>query len=179
VARPAERGCNLSPTKSLPRSLQLSLGRLRELLGIECSRLPGIPSQNRNEPNQLVLDPVQDSPTCSLGNASWGGRFVFEWWRKKKTPYALPDERLLILGEVRNRKLTSVHLTENTFLVKSTRPGGMGTLQFAMPQVTSNRGSSEYFDSDGRPSFRDIDEVERVCTLISRSQARLRSESCA
>jgi len=105
------------------------------------------------------------------------GRFVFDWWRKKRTYYAITDKPLLIVEEVRNRKLTSVRLTENTFLGKSTRRDGKGTLRFGVPE--SSRNSWAYwgnFETDGRPSFRDIDEVEQVYTMITNSQARLKSD---
>jgi hypothetical protein len=107
------------------------------------------------------------------------GRFVFDWWRKKRTFYAVTQKRLLIVEEVRNRKLTSVGLTENTFLDKSTRGDGIGTLRFGVPQVNPNpnRFSFGNLDSDGRPSFRDIDDVERVYTMIFNSQARLKSRT--
>jgi hypothetical protein len=116
-------------------------------------------------------------PFVVVGQYIIWGRFVFDWWRKKRTFYAITDKRLLIVEEVRNRKLTSVRLTENTFLGKSTRSDGIGTLRFGAPQATPN-GWSWWgnFETDGRSSFRDIEDVERVYNIISSSQARLKSD---
>jgi hypothetical protein len=103
---------------------------------------------------------------------------VFDWWRKKRTFYAMTDKRLLIVEEVLNRKLISVRLTENTFLDKSTRQHGRGTLKFSVPQATAKSWSWwGDFESDSRPSFRDIDEVERVYTMISNSPASVKSST--
>jgi hypothetical protein len=117
-------------------------------------------------------------PFVLVGQYIIWGRFVFDWWRKKRTFYAITDKRLLIVEEVLNRKLISVRLTENTFLDKSTRQDGRGTLKFGVPQATANNWSWwGNFESDSRPSFRDIDEVERVYTMISNLQARLKSST--
>jgi hypothetical protein len=135
-------------------------------------------------PHKSGLNPVSGFmalwgiPFVAVGQYFIWGRFVYDWWRKTRTFYAVTDKRLLILEELRNRKLISVRLAENAFLDKSTRNDGVGTLRFGMPQGTSNRWSSwGNFDSDGRPSFRDIDEVERVYSLISNSQDRLKGEA--
>jgi hypothetical protein len=72
VDRPAERRCNLSPTRSLPHSLHLSLGRLRDLLGMGCSRLPEIPSEDRYGLDPLVHDPVGDSLRVRWSIFDWG-----------------------------------------------------------------------------------------------------------
>jgi hypothetical protein len=116
-------------------------------------------------------------PFVLVGQYFIWGRFVFDWWRKKRTFYAVTDKRLLIVEEVRNRKLTSVRLTENTFLDKATRGDGIGTLRFGVPQVNPNRMSFGNFDTDGRPSFRDIEDVEHVYSMITTSQARLKSST--
>jgi len=117
-------------------------------------------------------------PFVLLGQHFIWGRFVLDLWRKKKTFYAVTDKRLLILEEFRSRKLTAVRLTENAILDKSTRQDGIGTLRFGMPQATSSRYNWQGFDfdSDRRPSFRDIEDVERVYSLISNAQAHLEKE---
>ena len=117
-------------------------------------------------------------PFVVIGQYLIWGRFVFQWWRKKKTFYAVTDKRVLIVDEVWNRKLTSVRLTENIFLDRSTRLDGIGTLRFGMPQLVKKSWSWwGNFESEARPSLLDIDEVERVYAMITNSQARLKSGS--
>jgi hypothetical protein len=130
-------------------------------------------------PQETVRHPISwffllwGIPFVIVGQYMIWGRFLFDWWRKKRTFYAVTDKRLLIVEEVCGRKLTSVRLTENTFLGKSTRRDGKGTLRFGIPQATWNSWSYwGIFETDRRPSFRDIDEVERVYSIISGSQAR-------
>jgi len=115
-------------------------------------------------------------PFVLFGQYFIWGRFVYDWWRKKKTFYAVTNKRVLILEEVRNRKLTSIQLAENAPLDKTTRLDGIGTLAFGVPQPKWNRSSWGDFNSDGRPSLRDIDEVDRIYRLISDMRDRLTKE---
>jgi len=116
-------------------------------------------------------------PFVLMGQYIIWGRFIYEWGRKKKTFYAVTDKRLLIVDEVWNRKLTSVRLSD-TCLDKSTRQDGIGTLKFGMPLMIKKSWSSwGNFESDGKLSFLDIDNVEQVYAMITNSQARLKNES--
>ena len=113
-------------------------------------------------------------PFVVTGQYMVWGRFIYDWWKKQKTFYAITNKRILILTTVRGRNLVSLQLSSADMIDKTERPDGKGTLLFGMPIISYKSRQSFSFDgSDGRPSFRDIPDVRQTYNLITGLQQQL------
>jgi hypothetical protein len=95
------------------------------------------------------------------------GRFVYDFWKKRHTYYAVTDRRLLILHTDWGRKLDALYINVLPDLNKSIGFGGVGTLTFGQHKNHWNRRNGAWtFDYQGT-GFYDIHDANEVYALIN------------
>jgi hypothetical protein len=109
------------------------------------------------------------------------GRFIYKYWKKRHTRYAVTNRRILILTRLLGTKLEAFYLESLPSLNKSVGISGVGTITFGLQHHrsmwsrnslnTSNTGMELF--GGGIPGFYDIHEPDEVSHLIS----ELRSQS--
>ncbi|HUC52672.1 MAG TPA: hypothetical protein VMR90_01415 [Candidatus Cybelea sp.] len=121
-------------------------------------------------------------PFLMLGNYMVGGRFLVGAWLKRKTYYAVPNRRLLILQERWKRKTNGMYLEAIPTIERDGTK--TGTVWFGKKYpVIAGRGrrkrSMSRFDVGDIPVFADLDDVDSVQRLVQelREQARKQSNS--
>ncbi len=103
------------------------------------------------------------------------GRFVYKWWRKRHTYYAVTDKRLLVLTTGMRHNLESFRLSNLPELSKSVDRSGNGSITFGKAPTPSmwrrNRmnmsNSGIEFFGYSVPGFYDIPHVNDVYALIN------------
>ncbi len=102
------------------------------------------------------------------------GRFLYKRWKKRKTYYALTDQRALVLTLAFGRRIEAAFLDRLASLNKTVRSSGIGTIYFGNPSwVSSVYGNSGMdfltgFYSGDVPTFYDIRDVDNVYDLANR-----------
>jgi hypothetical protein len=109
-------------------------------------------------------------PFVLIGQYFIWGRFLFKRWDRKRTIYAVTNQRVLVL---RGRSLESLFLNQLPNINQSSRADGSGTLEFGAsaspfgPGAWADTGLEFFNRGRGGPAFRDIPDVMRVYRLIS------------
>ena len=102
------------------------------------------------------------------------GRFLYKRWKKRKTYYALTDQRALVLTLAFGRRIEGAFLDRLASLNKTVRSSGIGTIYFGNPSwvssVYGNSGMDFFtgFYSGDVPTFYDIRDVDYVYDLANR-----------
>jgi hypothetical protein len=100
------------------------------------------------------------------------GRFFYKVWARKRTYYAVTNQRVLILSEMFGRKVQSIYLSMLPALDTSIRADGSGTITFG-----SNSSMDSFYANSGlgffnrrsaaiAPAFEDIPDVRIVADTI-------------
>ncbi len=107
------------------------------------------------------------------------GRFLYKKWKKRRTYYALTNQRALILTRMAGKKLQGVFLDRVRPFNKSVRSDGIGTVQFGnstwLGAAHSNTGLDFVTDFcikdipalEDAPAFYDIEDAETVYNLAN------------
>ena len=107
------------------------------------------------------------------------GRFLYKKWKKRRTYYALTNQRALILTRMAEKKLQDVFLDRVAAFNKSVRSDGIGTVQFGnstwLAAAFSNTGLDIVPDFlvkdipayEDAPAFYDIEDAETVYNLAN------------
>jgi hypothetical protein len=111
-------------------------------------------------------------PFILIGQYLIWGRFVYDWWCKKRVFYAATNRRILVLSIARGRRLISIYLESLPFINKTVRADGIGTLSFGESDKRSYWGPWASFSSQGAPVFADIEDAERVYSLIANARSQ-------
>jgi hypothetical protein len=120
-----------------------------------------------------VVFPLFGSIFVLVGQYLIWGRFVYEWWRKKRTYYALTSRRALIVEEVFGRKTSSAILETMLLIEKRVRKDGIGIISFGGPVRTKFQfGSSHY--QPKYPTFYDVNDADALHNMALRLQDRAR-----
>jgi hypothetical protein len=113
-------------------------------------------------------------PFVVIGQYMIWGRFIYAYYKKRRTYYALTNQRALTLFAGRSRKVTAVSLQAVAAINKYVRGDGIGTITFG----NSTSGGSDFvFQSKGStreqdPAFCDIANVDAVYQMVM-NQRRL------
>ena len=113
-------------------------------------------------------------PFVVVGQYLIWGRFIYKRWDRRRTVYALTNQRALIL---RGGSLQSVFLNQLPNINQSVRADGSGSLEFGSSPGSSGRGywantGMDFFSpSNSVPAFYDIPSVARVYGLINQARS--------
>jgi len=61
------------------------------------------------------------------------GRFLYAAWKKKKTYYAVPDRRVIVVQDFRGHQVASAEISALTTLLKEKYSDEVGTIRFVPP----------------------------------------------
>jgi hypothetical protein len=113
-------------------------------------------------------------PFVVVGQYFIWGRFVYKRWDRRRTVYALTNQRALIL---RGGSLASVFLNQLPAIHQSVRADGSGSLEFGGSPGWYGRGSWANTGMDlfapgtGVPAFYDIPDVAKVDRLVNQARS--------
>jgi hypothetical protein len=114
------------------------------------------------------------APFVVVGQYFIWGRFLYKRWDRRRTVYALTNQRALIL---RGGSLASVFLNQLPAIHQSVRADGSGSLEFGSSPGWYGRGSWANTGMDlfapgtGVPAFYDIPDVARVDRLVNQARS--------
>jgi hypothetical protein len=112
-------------------------------------------------------------PFVVVGQYFIWGRFLFKRWDRRRTIYAVTNQRVIVL---RGRTLQSIFLSQLPPIVQSSRADGSGTLEFGSSGgsygygVWANTGMDFVAMGRGPIAFYDIANVTDIYTLINRAR---------
>ncbi|MGB0064665.1 MAG: hypothetical protein WBP85_09490 [Terracidiphilus sp.] len=110
------------------------------------------------------------------------GRFLYTAWKKARTYYGITNKRVLVLNAGANRRVTDAYFSSIDSVSLTTRPDGIGTIDFA-PETyaptswnfNSRRGRGNQLGIDlSRPAFFDIENARNVYQLIQSQREKTR-----
>jgi hypothetical protein len=107
-------------------------------------------------------------PFVVLGQYFIWGRFLYKRWDRRRTLYAVTNQRVLVL---RGNALQSMFITQLPALNETTRPDGTGTLDFGNAAfgygLWANTGMDWFARRGSGLAFYDITDVTNVHRLIA------------
>lgn len=98
------------------------------------------------------------------------GKFIYRYWRRTRTCFAVTNKRVLSVSDAPSRTTISAYLESLPAITKSVRRNGVGTLRFGNPLPSSAywRGFPWGSESaDDVPTFYDIPDAEMVFKMVS------------
>ncbi len=113
-------------------------------------------------------------PFVVIGQYLIWGRFLYKRWDRRRTVYALTNQRALIL---RGASLQSVFLNHLSNINESVRADASGSLEFGSSPGSSggehwaNTGMDFWSPQRGVPAFYDIPEVAKVYRLVNEQRS--------
>lgn len=120
-------------------------------------------------------------PFILLGQYMIWGRFIQQHFVKKKTFYALTEQRAIVVQTGGSRKSASARLDQIPSIQKTVRKDGIGTLTFGIPVQTRNSTKSVNLatmpNMSGPPVFLDIKDAEVVYQYALQAQSKQSSHS--
>ena len=140
----------------------------------------GNPESSHTGPSLFVLWGI---PFVVIGQYLIWGRFLYVGWKKTRTFYGVTNKRVLVLNAGNNRRVTDAFLSNLDSVSLSTRPDGIGTIEFVPePEPQSTWGSSRSYrrsnqiDIDlSRLVFFDISDARSVYQVIQSQRERART----
>jgi hypothetical protein len=111
-------------------------------------------------------------PFVLMGQYMIWGRFMYIAWRKGRTFYAVTNKRVLIVTTGFSRKVIDAYFRSIDSVSLSTRPDGVGTVEFSpniAPSLRSrfgNRGNHQLDIDLSSLAFYDIDDARNVYQQI-------------
>ncbi len=120
-------------------------------------------------------------PFVLVGLYFIAGRFFYKAWRKRRTYYALTNERALVLVEGRGRTLRACFLSAVPTINKSVRSSEVGTITFGNTSWASmydNTGMDFFgamgaLGADSTVRFNDVRDADRVYGLAMAARKEL------
>jgi hypothetical protein len=121
--------------------------------------------------NFLWFGLVCGTPFVLIGQYMIWGRFVYSYWKKHRTCYALTTKRaLIVVNDIRGRTASSAYFENTTAIKKSVRRDGIGRISFGGPLAgTRNWGRH----NPPPPTFDDIDSADSVYQIAARIQEQI------
>jgi hypothetical protein len=113
-------------------------------------------------------------PFVVIGQYLIWGRFLYKRWDRRRTVYALTNQRALIL---RGGSIQSVFLNQLPAINQSVRADGSGSIEFGSSPGWNGRGywantGMDFFSpGNGVPAFYDIPEVAKVYRLVNEQRS--------
>lgn len=104
------------------------------------------------------------------------GRFIFKWWRNRRTAYSVTDQRVMVLLSLPfTSRFRSLDLTELGGVQLEVRSGDSGSITFGNEPHKANwfshTGLNPFQETKELPlAFLDIREVRKVNDLIVRQR---------
>lgn len=102
------------------------------------------------------------------------GRFFFDYVQRKKTYYALTNERVIIISGISNQNTKSLDISKLPEININTKSSGKGTITFGPIHPMSWMYAGSGYPNMGRynisPSFELIEDVNTVYQHIKRLQ---------
>jgi hypothetical protein len=129
-----------------------------------------------NRPDQPLhyFGVVWGTPFVLIGQYLIWGRFVYRWWEKTRTYYALTERRALIVPNgFRGRTSTSAHFGNLVMVDKFVRSDGIGSIGFGGP-LTGRWMRGRGGGALRCPTFDDVDDVESVYRIAMRLKDQFR-----
>lgn len=124
--------------------------------------------------NMPIIMPLWGIPFCLVGLYLIFGRFIALWYQRKATYYAVTDQRLIFLVNLKQRKVQYVLLDKDLSVQKNVRADGSGTLLFGTPQMPPWLATAAAARQNSQmPAFTEIPDADEVAHLIDRRQAAL------
>jgi len=134
----------------------------------------GGPWNNRPDKTFQWFGVIWGTPFVLIGQYMIWGRFVHNYWKKKRTYYGLTSRRaLIVMNGFRDRTATSACFERTSIIDKLVREDGSGSISFGgtiTGEWTRGRGSPPR-----PPTFEDIDGVDSVYQLACRLREGIRS----
>jgi hypothetical protein len=100
------------------------------------------------------------------------GRFIYLYLVKKKTYYAITDQRVLVLTNLFGKNLQAVYIKDLQNITKSENSNGNGTIIFGNQNNNSNQNSGlSFFNSYNGvnvPTFSNIKDVKQVYEKVNK-----------
>jgi hypothetical protein len=113
-----------------------------------------------------IFGAIWGTPFVLIGQYMIWGRFVYSYWRKKRTFYALTNRRALILENgLKGRVTSSAYFEGMTILDKYVRGDGIGSISFGGPITGQWRSGKN--NPPRPPTFDDIDRVDSVYQIAA------------
>jgi hypothetical protein len=113
-------------------------------------------------------------PFVVVGQYFIWGRFVYKRWDRRRTVYALTNQRALIL---RGGSLQSVFLNQLPAMHQLVRADGSGSIEFGSSPgghgrgYWANTGMDLFSPGSGVPAFYDIPDVAKVDRLVNQARS--------
>jgi hypothetical protein len=92
------------------------------------------------------------------------GRYHNNNYEKKRTFYAVTNQRVLIITYIFTKNVIAKFINQIPVLIKNVRKDGIGTIQFENDQYRTSGENVEIIDV---PTFHDIKDVDTVYELIN------------
>lgn len=127
-------------------------------------------SQNGGPPE---IFPLFGIPFVLMGLYFIFGRFIYKNWRKKRTYYAVTNQRVLIMTRGASTNVQAAFTNTIPSISKSIRTDGIGTLVFGnmapAAGMYQNTGMDFFGSSYGNvaPAFYDVPNAQRVYELVN------------
>ncbi|MGA3344371.1 MAG: hypothetical protein ABSC76_05795 [Terracidiphilus sp.] len=139
----------------------------------------GDPGSSHAAPSFFALWGI---PFVVMGQYFIWGRFLYTGWKKTRTFYGVTSKRVLVLNSGNNRRVTDAFLSNLDSVSLTTRPDGIGTIEFAPePESQSSWGSSSGYKRRNqmdinlsRLVFFDISDARNVYQLIQSQREKSR-----
>jgi len=118
-------------------------------------------------------------PFVLVGQYLIWGRFFYAAWKKRRTYYAVTNRRVIVVQNGWRRRMAASYLDSLPMLIKEESSRGRGTLRFAPrePMWSGRRGWGIWdgITVEEVPTFRDIEDVDRIYRLVSDAREKARS----
>lgn len=107
------------------------------------------------------------------------GRFIYKYWKKKKTYYAVTNKRILILTKLWGRNFQTTYINSIPAINKSIRSDGIGTIKFGNPSFMASMYENTgmvFFGPPGIkdvPTFYDIKDANRVYEMANELREKI------
>ncbi|MGB9929950.1 MAG: hypothetical protein ACPK85_16395 [Methanosarcina sp.] len=92
------------------------------------------------------------------------GRFIFDYYEKKRTFYAVTNQRVLIITNTYKKNVQAELISQIPALIKTVHKDDIGTIQFDNVKFDMSGESNEYIYP---PAFKDIKNVDTIYKLIN------------
>jgi len=119
----------------------------------------------------LVFPLLWAIPFLVVGQYMIWGRFVYKHWRKRRTFYAVTNQRVLVVSGAGNGRLQGAFISQIPVINRTLRKNGTGTVEFgSVPYQTAMYANTgmDFFGWPGNqvPVFYDIRDAQRTYNLV-------------
>jgi hypothetical protein len=116
---------------------------------------------------------IWGTPFVVIGQYMIWGRFIYAWWKKGRTYYAITNRRALIVqGGWGSRTVSSAYFESISMIDKRVRRDGTGSISFGGPVTGEWRPKNS---APRAPTFDDVDDVDFVYQIASRQLGQNRT----